>query len=72
MMFKTAKYNMTYIADYRTKILEIPYVNKELSMIILLPDEIEDNSTGLEKVKHGIGWNVCSLQPWGYWAQSGF
>ncbi|XP_042318100.1 serpin B6 [Sceloporus undulatus] len=51
MMFKKAKYNMTYIADYRTKILEIPYVDKELSMIILLPDEIEDNSTGLEKLE---------------------
>ncbi|KAH0617963.1 hypothetical protein JD844_016781 [Phrynosoma platyrhinos] len=51
MMFKKAKYNMTYIADYQTKILEVPYVDKELSMIILLPDEIEDNSTGLEKLE---------------------
>lgn len=50
MMFRKGKYNMTYISDYRTSILEIPYVDNELSMIILLPEKIEDNSTGLEKV----------------------
>lgn len=52
MMFRKGKYNMTYISDYRTSILEIPYVDNELSMIILLPEKIEDNSTGLEKVKY--------------------
>ncbi|XP_034980720.1 serpin B6 [Zootoca vivipara] len=51
MMFKKAKFNMTYISQLRTKILEIPYVDNELSMIILLPDEIADNSTGLEKLE---------------------
>ena len=56
MMHKKAKYNMTYIEEYRTKILEIPYIGNELSMIILLPDKIEDNSTGLEKVRHGMEW----------------
>lgn len=50
-MFKKAEYNMTHISAYRISILEIPYVDNELSMIILLPDEIEDNSTGLEKVR---------------------
>uniref|UniRef100_A0A8C5WXW0 Leukocyte elastase inhibitor n=1 Tax=Laticauda laticaudata TaxID=8630 RepID=A0A8C5WXW0_LATLA len=54
MMFKKAKYNMTYISDYRTSILEIPYVGNELSMIILLPDKIADNSTGLEKLEREI------------------
>uniref|UniRef100_A0A8D0DNI4 Serpin domain-containing protein n=1 Tax=Salvator merianae TaxID=96440 RepID=A0A8D0DNI4_SALMN len=55
MMYKKAKFNMTYISDYRIKILEIPYVANELSFIILLPDAIEDNSTGLEKVRHLTG-----------------
>lgn len=52
MMYMKTKYNMGYISEHRTKVLEIPYVDNELSMIILLPDEIEDNSTGLEKVRH--------------------
>ncbi|XP_048363081.1 serpin B6-like isoform X1 [Sphaerodactylus townsendi] len=54
MMYKKAKFNMTYISDYQTKILELPYVENELSMIILLPDEIQDNSTGLEKLEREI------------------
>jgi hypothetical protein len=32
------------------KILELPYEGKELSMLICLPMEIEDGTTGLEKV----------------------
>ncbi|XP_063154876.1 serpin B6-like [Candoia aspera] len=54
MMFKKAKYNTGYISDYSTAILEMPYVDNELSMIILLPDNIEDNSTGLEKLEREI------------------
>ncbi|MEE6524028.1 hypothetical protein FKM82_023218, partial [Ascaphus truei] len=50
MMYKKAKYPMTYIGDLLTKVIELPYVNNELSMVILLPDDIEDGSTGLEKV----------------------
>ncbi len=30
----------------------MPYKGKELSMLIILPDEIEDDTTGLEKVGH--------------------
>lgn len=43
---------MTYIGDLETKILEIPYIGNELSMIVLLPDAIQDESTGLEKVSY--------------------
>lgn len=50
MMFKKDKFPMTYIGDLETKVLELPYVGNELSMIILLPDAIQDESTGLEKV----------------------
>lgn len=54
MMYMKTKYNMGYISEHRTKVLEIPYVDNELSMIILLPDEIEDNSTGLEKLEEDM------------------
>ncbi|NXA68763.1 SPB10 protein, partial [Mohoua ochrocephala] len=70
MMFKEDTFNMTYIGDLQTKILELPYVGKELSMIILLPDAIQDGSTGLERVKSQIHCTeTCSsvperLRPW--------
>ncbi|XP_066181662.1 serpin B6-like [Sylvia atricapilla] len=51
MMFKEANFNMTYIGDLQTKILELPYVGNELSMIILLPAAIQDGSTGLERLE---------------------
>ncbi|XP_057897099.1 serpin B6-like [Melospiza georgiana] len=54
MMFKEATFNMTYIGDLQTKILELPYVGKELSMIILLPDAIQDGSTGLERLEREL------------------
>ncbi|NXP25159.1 SPB9 protein, partial [Scytalopus superciliaris] len=62
MMFKKDRFNMTYIGDFQTKILELPYVGNELSMIILLPDAIQDGSTGLERLERElryeklIGW----------------
>lgn len=49
-MIKKDTFNMTYIGDIQTKILELPYVGNELSMIILLPDAIQDGSTGLQRV----------------------
>lgn len=33
------------------KMIELPYVKHELSMFILLPDDIKDNTTGLEQVR---------------------
>ncbi|XP_051655442.1 serpin B6-like isoform X5 [Manacus candei] len=54
MMFKTDRFNMTYIGDLQTKILELPYVGNELSMIILLPDAIQDGSTGLERLEREL------------------
>ncbi|KAM9163460.1 uncharacterized protein ACDP82_001228 [Pangshura tecta] len=54
MMFKKAKFNMGYLADFQTKILDLPYVDNETSMIILLPDKIQDNSTGLEQLEREL------------------
>ncbi|NXA11310.1 SPB6 protein, partial [Sapayoa aenigma] len=54
MMFKKGRFNMTYIGDFQTKILELPYVGSELSMIILLPDAIQDGSTGLERLEREL------------------
>lgn len=54
MMFRKGKYPMTYIGEQQTKIIELPYEDKELSMIIMLPDDINDDSTGLEKLEREL------------------
>uniref|UniRef100_A0A8C5KNW1 Serpin B6 n=1 Tax=Jaculus jaculus TaxID=51337 RepID=A0A8C5KNW1_JACJA len=45
MMHKRGTFHMTYIGEIFTKILVLPYVGKELNMIILLPDEHVDLGT---------------------------
>jgi len=45
MMFKKSTFQMTYIGEIFTKILVLPYVGKELNMIIMLPDENTDLRT---------------------------
>ncbi|XP_064017151.1 serpin B6-like isoform X1 [Pogoniulus pusillus] len=54
MMRKKDKFNMTYIGDFETKILELPYVGNELSMIILLPNAIQGGFTGLERLEREL------------------
>ncbi|KAM6185425.1 serpin B6-like [Rhynchocyon petersi] len=44
MMFNLSAFGMTYIKQIFTKILVLPYVNNELNMIIMLPDENVDLS----------------------------
>ncbi len=34
-----------------SQVLELPYVGKNLSMLIILPNEIQDETTGLQKVR---------------------
>ncbi|XP_070796851.1 serpin B6-like [Pituophis catenifer annectens] len=58
MMFRKGKYNMAHISADRISILEIPYDNNVLRMIILLPDEI----TGLEKLEREITYE--KLMDW--------
>ncbi|KAM3929059.1 serpin B6-like isoform 2-T2 [Leptodactylus fuscus] len=57
MMYKKAKYPMTYVGELFTKVLELPYVNSELSMIVMLPDDIQDGTTGLEKLENELTYS---------------
>lgn len=52
MMYQKKKFNFGYNPEAKIRILELPYDGRDLSMIILLPDDIEDDSTGLQKVTH--------------------
>ncbi|XP_054237898.1 serpin B6-like [Indicator indicator] len=58
MMMMKDRFNMTYIGDFQTKILELPYVGNELSMIILLPDKIQDGPTGLERLERELTYEM--------------
>ncbi|XP_055964492.1 serpin B9-like [Sorex fumeus] len=42
MMFQESTFKLNYVEEIRTQILELPYVQKELSMVILLPDDDVD------------------------------
>lgn len=46
-----ATFCLGYVKDLNVAILELPCLNKHISMLILLPKEIEDETTGLEKVR---------------------
>uniref|UniRef100_A0A668AQB7 Leukocyte elastase inhibitor n=1 Tax=Myripristis murdjan TaxID=586833 RepID=A0A668AQB7_9TELE len=51
MMYQKAKFPLTYIPEVNCQILELPYKGKDLSMLIFLPNEMEDDTTGLEKLE---------------------
>ncbi|KAM6921219.1 leukocyte elastase inhibitor [Xenentodon cancila] len=51
MMYQMKKLPYNYIPDHGLQILELPYVDQELSMFILLPEESEDGSDPLLKLE---------------------
>ncbi|XP_009580140.1 PREDICTED: leukocyte elastase inhibitor-like [Fulmarus glacialis] len=56
MMYLSDKFNWTYIDSVQTDILELPYVNNDLSMIILLPSDI----TSLQKLERELTFENLS------------
>ena len=46
MMYQKTEFPLRFIREANCQILELPYVGKDLSMLIMLPNEI----TGLTKV----------------------
>ncbi len=50
-MNKKAEFPLTFIPEMNSQVLELPYVGKNLSMLIILPNEIQDETTGLQKVR---------------------
>ncbi|XP_028820708.1 leukocyte elastase inhibitor-like isoform X2 [Denticeps clupeoides] len=51
MMHQKAKFPLTYIPEVGCQILELPYKGKDLSMLIMLPTEMTDDTTGLKKLE---------------------
>ncbi|XP_042366166.1 serpin peptidase inhibitor, clade B (ovalbumin), member 1, like 3 isoform X2 [Plectropomus leopardus] len=58
MMYQKSKFPLTFIPEASCQILEMPYKGKELSMLIFLPKEIEDSSTGLEKLEKQLTYET--------------
>ncbi|XP_077411145.1 serpin peptidase inhibitor, clade B (ovalbumin), member 1, like 3 [Vanacampus margaritifer] len=56
MMHQKTKFPLAFIPEVNCQILEMPYVGKELSMLIFLPNDIEDNSTGLSKIEKNLNY----------------
>ncbi|XP_071764338.2 leukocyte elastase inhibitor-like isoform X3 [Centroberyx gerrardi] len=51
MMHQKTKFPLTFIPEANCQILEMPYKGKDLSMLIFLPNDMEDGTTGLEKLE---------------------
>ncbi|XP_060705875.1 leukocyte elastase inhibitor-like [Hemiscyllium ocellatum] len=62
MMYLKKKFFMSRVQDFKLQVLELPYVGNDLSMIILLPDDIMDDSTGLKQLEQEL--TLEKLQEW--------
>ncbi|XP_074842036.1 serpin B10-like isoform X3 [Carettochelys insculpta] len=60
MMFLKDTFSICDLETMKVKIAELPYVNDDLSMLILLPDDIEDKSTGLEQLEKELTYEKLS------------
>ncbi|XP_015230451.1 PREDICTED: leukocyte elastase inhibitor-like, partial [Cyprinodon variegatus] len=62
MMTQESKFHFNFISEVSCKILEMPYRGEEMSMIILLPKDITDNTTGLEQLEEHLTYE--KLNKW--------
>ncbi|XP_051910719.1 leukocyte elastase inhibitor-like [Hippocampus zosterae] len=65
MMYQNSKFNFNIIPELNCQVLEMPYEGKDVSMLIFLPNEIEDDTTGLEKLERELTYDTImkSTQP---------
>ncbi|XP_065155044.1 leukocyte elastase inhibitor-like isoform X2 [Paramisgurnus dabryanus] len=62
MMKQKSEFPVTFIPEVNSQILELPYVGKNLSMLIILPNEIEDDTTGLQQLEKTLTYE--KLMEW--------
>ncbi|NXB03852.1 SPB10 protein, partial [Cnemophilus loriae] len=60
MMHMTKTFPVLIMETMNFKMIELPYVKRELSMFILLPDDIKDNTTGLEQLERELTYEKLS------------
>ncbi|XP_033010344.1 serpin B10-like [Lacerta agilis] len=61
MMFLKGTFPTFYIDILRVRVLELPYENNDVSMFIMLPEKIEDESTGLEMLEKELTYERLSI-----------
>ncbi|XP_072269465.1 leukocyte elastase inhibitor-like [Pyxicephalus adspersus] len=62
MMSQRNKFNLFHIEELRTLMVELPFENDDLRFIALMPDDIEDNTTGLEQLQKELSY--AKLNEW--------
>ncbi|XP_059364534.1 leukocyte elastase inhibitor-like isoform X12 [Carassius carassius] len=62
MMYQESKFPLAFIPELNSQVLELPYVGKNLSMVIILPNEIQDETTGLQKLEKALTYE--KLMEW--------
>ncbi|NWT00024.1 SPB10 protein, partial [Mionectes macconnelli] len=60
MMYMRKTFPVLIMETMNFKMIELPYVKHELSMFILLPDDIKDNTTGLEQLERELTYEKLS------------
>lgn len=60
MMYMRETFPVLIMETMNFKMIELPYVKRELSMFILLPDDIKDNTTGLEQLERELTYEKLS------------
>ncbi|KFV19501.1 Serpin B12 [Tauraco erythrolophus] len=62
MMYQKGMFKLGYVEEISAQILELPYAQKSLSMIILLPGDVADGSTsGLEQIESTMTYENLML-----------
>ncbi|EOA97659.1 Serpin B12, partial [Anas platyrhynchos] len=62
MMYQKGTFKLGYIEELGTQVLELPYAQKSLSMIILLPGDMADGSAGgLEQIESAMTYENLML-----------
>uniref|UniRef100_A0A8C9RM58 Serpin B6 n=1 Tax=Scleropages formosus TaxID=113540 RepID=A0A8C9RM58_SCLFO len=61
MMHQKDYFPWTFVPEVKCHILELPYVGKKLSMLIILPERIEDDSTGLLKLEQNLTFESLTM-----------
>ncbi|XP_059364527.1 leukocyte elastase inhibitor-like isoform X5 [Carassius carassius] len=62
MMYQESKFPLASIPEMNSQVLELPYVGKNLSMLIILPNKIQDETTGLQKLEKALTYE--KLMEW--------
>ncbi|KAG1942995.1 leukocyte elastase inhibitor [Pimephales promelas] len=62
MMYQKKRFPLGFIPEMDSLVLELPYEGNNLSMLIILPNKMEDDTTGLQKLEKALTYE--KLMEW--------